>query len=305
MLAGGLLFLLVVANDSLMELLLCLVVPLYSLYYFVKNWEETKLTLYLQVYGLVMVCGLMCLMPFHALIYGFGNNRFAKGPGNDAAAFNQAKEAPGNQEEERIAKITGDPELDRHLADLADKDSFKCVAGANALARTVPNQHREIVVERLVRRSRDENVFVRRAAIGALGVWTSDDDLPLLIELLDHPDSTARNSVLAFLGRFKDERAAQAAAKCWKDRVTRGAAGAALREMGPAAEKQVLLLLNENDQGLKGNDKGFKTEVIRLLKDIGTQQSIPALQEVAAGKNVLLGRQARDAVAAIQARLKK
>ena len=66
--------------------------------------------------------------------------------------------------------------------------------------------------------------------------------------------------------------------------------------MGPMAEKEVLTALSLKDVDVRA-------DAIRILKDIGTAQSLPALE--AARKEFILQGTAEDAIKTIQARGKK
>lgn len=69
-LLGGGMFLLIAFNDSPTELLLCLFVPFYSLYYLITHWGETRPAFLMQIYGWVVCFSFLCAVPFHALIFG-------------------------------------------------------------------------------------------------------------------------------------------------------------------------------------------------------------------------------------------
>jgi HEAT repeat protein len=80
---------------------------------------------------------------------------------------------------------------------------------------------------------------------------------------------------------------------CFQDFFLRESAVKALQDMGPMAEKEVLPFLGNKDPTIRG-------DAIRILKEIGTQQSVPALQALAS--DPLTGKPAQEAIAAIQAR---
>ena len=73
--------------------------------------------------------------------------------------------------------------------------------------------------------------------------------------------------------------------------------------MGPMAEPAVLALLNERDDG---GLVFLKRDAIEVLADIGTEKSVPALEQVAASSNTSyafhLAEPARKALAAIDRR---
>ena len=88
----------------------------------------------------------------------------------------------------------------------------------------------------------------------------------------------------------------------FRDFHTRTEAGQALRDMGPTVEPEVLAILKEGD--LKGRDLFLKRDAILVLKDIGTEASVPALREAARNGGLHLSGPARDALAAIAQRQK-
>ena len=77
-----------------------------------------------------------------------------------------------------------------------------------------------------------------------------------------------RKEVLAGIGKFKDPRSVAGVVRCFEQQATRDQAARALREMGSLAEKEVLPLLNHQDLFLR-------QAAVGLLKDIGTQNSVP------------------------------
>jgi len=118
----------------------------------------------------------------------------------------------------------------------------------------------------------------------------------MLIKLLDHNSINTRNRTLAVLGPLKDERAVAPVVRCFTVFETRYHGDLALKAMGPIAEKEVLALLSQNDDKLG-------VPAIRVLAEIGTQQSIPVLQK-AAGQFNLKG-VSEAAIVAINKRTKK
>lgn len=86
---GGLLFMVVVFNDSPVEIMMCIFLPFYSLYYLISHWEETKETLYLQLFGIFVCFSLICPMSFHAVMIGAWGAVAGKGPGPAPLAANK------------------------------------------------------------------------------------------------------------------------------------------------------------------------------------------------------------------------
>jgi hypothetical protein len=68
--------------------------------------------------------------------------------------------------------------------------------------------------------------------------------------------------------------------------------------MGPMAETEVLAFMTKQQPFQK-------QDTIRLLKDIGTQQSVPDLQALVASNDIILRPLAQEALDAIMKRSKK
>jgi HEAT repeat protein len=193
------------------------------------------------------------------------------------------------------AAVTGDAKLDQLLADLASKQPGVARQAATQLAGTEPKEHRAAVAAKLAEQVQQADGFARTPLVKALGVWATANEVPALIALLSDKDINTRNEILKVIGKLKDERAAAPVARCLQNLATESNAERALKEMGPVAEKEVLALLTQPGGG-------GRQAAIRVLRDIGTQQSVPTLQ--AASQDFFLQGQAREALAAIAARTK-
>jgi hypothetical protein len=162
-----------------------------------------------------------------------------------------------------VVNVSGNSRLDKLLTDL--EDPGKSQAAGDKLAAMAPDEHQAEVAAKLATLTDSQvNNFVRKAAIKALGTWATPKEVPDLV-------------------------------RCFEDFGTRAEAAAALRAVGPSAERDVLPLLKRRD---------VAREAIGVLEDIGTTVSEPALQELARGTNGFLADPARRALAAITARSK-
>jgi hypothetical protein len=104
--------------------------------------------------------------------------------------------------------------------------------------------------------------------------------------------------VLKVLGRMRDERAVEPTIRCLETIHTTYHAEQALKSMGPVAERGLLAVLNQPA------DRGIWIPVLRILKDIGTEQSIPTLEAASRGDFSIKGT-AQDALAAVRRRVKR
>jgi hypothetical protein len=218
-----------------------------------------------------------------------------------AGKVDQGKGKPANVDRDKGQPVnaapgaTGNAAIDKALADIDSQDTQISRVAAENLAKMAPNEHRALVAKRLAAHVPHENVFTDKAMVSALAVWATPEEVPTLIGVVEAKKSLARDKAIESLGNLKDQRAVGPLVRAFRDAGVRNATGQALRQIGPAAENEVLALLNDK--------KGFmQKDVINLLKDIGTQISVPALEALAASNNPFLRNDAKEAVAAIKAR---
>jgi hypothetical protein len=154
----------------------------------------------------------------------------------------------------------------------------------------------EKVARALEARLADSVWPARTSVVKALGVWGTKGSVPVLIDLLDEPDYFLRAEAAAALGKLQDGRAAEPLAKLFEDFFKRGPARDALRALGPKAEPALIARL-------KHKDPGVRYEACLVLKDIGTQKCLPALDAVlSTDKDPSAARAARDAYEAVNGR---
>lgn len=292
MILSSLLFLLVLVNDSLLELVLCLFVPFYNILYTVTHWEEAKVPFLLGLYSMVLpFLAIACTIP-SAFLSGTFNRMAQDGAPNQPGIRARAAKGP-------VEKITGDEALDDLLVDLESTDVFVRKRASEKLAAMPPNQqHRKEVVARLTKMVRGDSPFFRDEAAKAIMAWGTKEDIPLMIELLGDKAHEVRKAILTKIGKFKDERTVKPVVNCFTDFFTEGPAIQALHDLGPMAEPEVLRLLDDKNPMNRG-------KAIDVLRVIGTRRSIPILQAISTekgGAGLFLKKKAEDAIAAIQAR---
>ena len=163
---------------------------------------------------------------------------------------------------------------------------------ARKLKDTLPDERRAEVVKALEPLVNDADFFTRKFAVEALGVWGNKDAVPILLRAMQNKET--RGEAMKALGRLKDERAVEPIAARLEEFFDLHAAEEALKQMGPMAEKAVLARLNHHQWHTR-------IAVCRILKAIGTKQSIPALENAAAN-DFHISLQAKEAIQAIKAR---
>ena len=217
-------------------------------------------------------------------------------PGKDVGPDKKIVKDPPKVEKSVPLKWSGDAALDKTLADLADQDGKRFKPAIDSLIAMAPNKHRSVVAQHLAEQLRTSPVYNRTTLLRALGIWATAQEIPVLIKMLSDQDINTRNETLEVLSKLKDGRAAGPMAQCLLEVSTQNAAEKSLKAMGPIAEREVIPLLKDKDQGVRW-------AAIRVLKDIGTQESVPVLQAAAASNDQRA--LAQEALAAIAERSKK
>ncbi len=125
----------------------------------------------------------------------------------------------------------------------------------------------------------DVDAGTQSLAIRALGAWGDDQSRTVLIGRLGEPDFRPVREAIEALGKLgPDVPAARAiAGRLAKDRRT---AIEVLASMGPTAEDAALEAL-----GNASKDGFLRSDLYRLLGQIGSEVSLPALREAAGQKN--------------------
>jgi hypothetical protein len=249
-----------------------------------KKW----LVLMSVVVGVAIMPLLMCAGVVYSLLSLLP---IANAP--DGEADKKVAEPPGLQE------MAADDAAFREIVLKLESDNvFARMDATKRLATIKPNVQRGEVAQKLAKLTGSEDPFTRQGAVRALGVWATDKEVPTLIDTLDHSDVFTRREALKVVGRFRAERSLAPVMRGFRDFHTRAEATTALRALGEIAEKDVLALMQEDDVFLK-------QAAIKVLKDIGTNASVPALEAAVATNNIHLRGPAREALAAVAARAKK
>src|SRR5262249_23055717 len=143
---------------------------------------------------------------------------------------------------------------------------------AERLGQLKPDEGRRAeVAAALTARLQDRHGWTRDAAARALVSWATREQGPALLDVLDHESGAVRESALEALGSLKDSRAVVPVSLRLLVGGDRKNASKSLQTMGPMAEKEVLKHLDEAEADVRA-------ECCRILKRIGTQESVPPLQ---------------------------
>jgi HEAT repeat protein len=165
--------------------------------------------------------------------------------------------------------------------------------GAQALARTEPDDRKDQVVKLLLSVVDGSDIFLTSDALKALQVWITPEVVPGLIPKLR--DDRIRDEVIQTLGKLRDPRAAAPlAVRLGDDRF--GRAVRALIAIGPPAEAAVI-------EQLKNPDPGARKRACEVLKEIGGMDSLIFMRDAKPDPDTFVRWAAQDAIKAIVARV--
>jgi hypothetical protein len=160
------------------------------------------------------------------------------------------------------------------LADLQSPDGGVRQRAAERVGKMKPDESRRAeVAAALASRLKDSHGGTHDAAARALVSWATREQVPALLDVLDHESGAVRESALEALGNLKDPRAVVPVSLRLLVGHDRRHASKALQAMGPMAEKEVLKHLDEPDGDVRA-------ECCRVLKRIGGRDSVAALQKL-------------------------
>ncbi len=195
-----------------------------------------------------------------------------------------------------VSTMEGLPHSDdvaRALFRLKSPDPKRRPQGAESLRKLPPDHRRAEVAKWLEPLATDKNPFTRERAIDALGFWGTQETGAFLLKLLSE-DKFATSVIIRSLGRRKERRASEPLAEFLGKFLVGRDAVQALKNIGPAAENAVLKRLSDPNREVR-------QQVCEILEVIGSKQSIPALEKMAASDGDLKGA-AEKAIKAIGAR---
>lgn len=204
-----------------------------------------------------------------------------------------------------IEELKKEPSLAR-LTEIATRLSTTEPTGAQKQARQEAEKKGNpadatdditIVARQLNRLLSDSNSLeARKAGSEAAIQWATSDNVVRLIDQVGatgHGADAVRLNAAKALGRLRDPRGVAPVARRLEDMRDRSKVGEAVIAFGPMAEDEVLKALDNRSPFVRG-------EVIKVLKEIGTAKSIPALEKQI--KDPFSGGPAQNAIDVIKAR---
>jgi S1-C subfamily serine protease/WD40 repeat protein len=184
------------------------------------------------------------------------------------------------------------PNLESLLRNLQHFDRTRRIRAATRLAGVRPDERREEVARALEKMVRDRDADVSSAGIDALSVWGGRQYVPLFADRLQDASVAVRRAAMNALSSTKDDLAANyLAQQLSKDTIY---SGELLRKMGPAAESAVIPYLEDANRNVR-------IEACKILKVIGTEQSVPMLQFAARDSEPVVAQLAADVLTSLGA----
>lgn len=170
------------------------------------------------------------------------------------------------------------PGLSKALVDLRSGDGGRLANAVQVLYQAAPAAERRSEVARALEKLLDQPNTPRSEIIRTLGVWGDKDSVPFLIAHLERKDFGSRGELAEALGRLgPDERTAGAGIALMP--IDGNAANLLLRALGSSAETALVDAMNNN------TNAAIRTAACQMLRELGTERSVPALEEVARRKD--------------------
>jgi hypothetical protein len=186
--------------------------------------------------------------------------------------------------------------VDDALSELKEFDPPRRKRALGRLAHAPVNASRRVeVAEAITPMLQDPDGWTRGDAAKALAVWGGPESVPALIEAINDSEFAVRWAAIDALKVLKDPQAAGALATKVAENKDRGKAVDALKAIGPPAESAVIPLLGDGDHWVR-------REACLILKEIGTEASVPGLKTIAMRNAGLDSRAAVEALDALRLR---
>jgi len=174
-------------------------------------------------------------------------------------------------------KMSPDAKVDHLMADIRARKS-EAVKARTALRKLVEvepiEKRRREVLDLLNSVLNEPDGTMTREAFATAVVWVSKEGLPDLIKLIDSEQVRLRHAAIDGLSKVQDQRVVIAIAKRLETASDQYVAASALTKLGPIAEKPILTLLDHTDSKVR-------YQACRILRRVGTRESIAALNDLA------------------------
>ena len=161
------------------------------------------------------------------------------------------------------------------IADLESGDNDRRNNAVQWFASTPVDAKRRSEVARALNKGIPEtNFFFQRDMVKVLETWGTAENVPPLVQRLQ-ANKTGNDDVIRVLGKLRDPNGVKAIVQSMSNFFNQGAAKAALKEIGLAAEPPIVEAM------IMTADNNVRRMYVTTLGEIGTMQSIPALMQIA------------------------
>jgi hypothetical protein len=176
------------------------------------------------------------------------------------------------------------------LADLQSGNLFKVRDALARLEKIAPEESRQAINAQLVLLLDNNDLATRQSAAKALATWADEETVPRLIQSLKNTDRVVCEHVMNALARVQDPKGIAALIGMLKR--DRDRARDALIKVGAAAEEPVRA-------ALKDPDMWVREDACKILKEIGTKESVKAIDNATRDKEIVVRNAAIEALRAI------
>ncbi|MFI4851383.1 MAG: HEAT repeat domain-containing protein [Gimesia chilikensis] len=191
-----------------------------------------------------------------------------------------------------------DAELTGILQDLSTTNLLQRKAALKKLSLAKPTKKNPEVARILIGLLESKDITIVKDASEALVVWSTKENIPAMIQLLPEVNILGQENVMQAILQLQTDEGTEAVAGLLSDRSRAHQAGNQLIKYGSDAEDAVL-------EQLAPEDFLTTVNVMRVLKEIGTEKSLKKIDEVTrTTKNKSFRFQAASTVRAIEARVK-
>ena len=181
------------------------------------------------------------------------------------------------------------------LADLRSPDAVRRSIALGKLAEARPAAPSEDAAKLLIAALDAPDWATRQNAARALGFWGTTNAVAPLLKTLEDAEFSVRWAAIGALARLKAPQAAAPLAKHLAVETDSLQAAQALKALGPLAEDAVI-------ERLTDKDLEARRAACRILDEIGSQKSVPALTGTASDADSITAMLAEAALRAIEAR---
>ena len=191
-----------------------------------------------------------------------------------------------------------DAELTGILQDLSTTNLLQRKAALKKLSLAKPTKKNPEVARILIGLLESKDITIVKDTSEALVVWSTKENIPAMIQLLPEVNILGQENVMQAILQLQTDEGTEAVAGLLCDRSRAHQAGNQLIKYGSDAEDAVL-------EQLAPEDFLTTVNVMRVLKEIGTEKSLKKIDEVTrTTKNKSFRFQAASTVRAIEARVK-